>query len=587
MQTRFITVTGLLIAQCGAPIWAGTQQSTRETWHAPSSSSIFKEVAEEVGLRFQHYNGMTGKFFLPEVMGSGAALFDFDNDGDLDVFIVQGNVLEPDSKPGDTLFRWRGSESPRGRLFRNDLVVAKDGSRTLKFTDVTEKSAIVANGYGMGVAVGDINNDGRPDLYLTNLGHNQMYLNKGDGTFVDVTKRTGTDDERWSTSASFFDYDQDGWLDLMVLNYADFSVTKSPTCYAATTARDYCTPKVFRAPGNRLFHNKGDGTFEDMTAAAGVDKEFGHGLGVVTADFDGDGWVDIYVANDGDPNQLWINRKNGTFKNEALLAGAAVNRDGKSEAGMGVDAGDFDSNETEDIFVTHLMDETNTLFVNLGRALFEDRTREAGLGMPGHRFTGFGTLFFDYDNDGWLDLLVANGAVQLLPELMRKGDPYPLGQPNQLFHNTGSTFVEVSRQAGEAFQLLEVSRGAAFGDVDNDGDIDALITNNNGPARLLLNQVGSRNHWLGLRLIGKDAQRDMLGARVGIVISKNRTLWRRVRTDGSYLSANDPRVVAGLGNAVQVEAVRVRWPDGAVDELKDPRVDQYITLKEGASPHKK
>jgi hypothetical protein len=587
MQTRFITVTGLLIAQCGAPIWAGTQQSTRETWHAPSSSSIFKEVAEEVGLRFQHYNGMTGKFFLPEIMGSGAALFDFDNDGDLDVFIVQGNVLEPDSKPGDTLFRWRGSESPRGRLFRNDLVVAKDGSRTLKFTDVTEKSGIVATGYGMGVAVGDVNNDGRPDLYLTNLGHNQMYLNKGDGTFVDVTKRTGTDDERWSTSASFFDYDQDGWLDLMVLNYADFSVTKSPTCYAATTARDYCTPKVFRAPGNRLFHNKGDGTFEDMTAAAGVDKEFGHGLGVVTADFDGDGWVDIYVANDGDPNQLWINRKNGTFKNEALLAGAAVNRDGKAEAGMGVDAGDFDSNETEDIFVTHLMDETNTLFVNLGKALFEDRTREAGLGMPGHRFTGFGTLFFDYDNDGWLDLLVANGAVQLLPELMRRGDPYPLGQPNQLFHNTGSTFVEVSRQAGEAFQLLEVSRGAAFGDVDNDGDIDALITNNNGPARLLLNQVGSRNHWLGLRLIGKDAQRDILGAQVGIVISKNRTLWRRVRTDGSYLSANDPRVVAGLGNAVQVEAVRVRWPDGAVDELKDPRVDQYITLKEGASPHKK
>jgi len=587
MRTRFVTVTGLLIAQCCAPIWAGTQQSTRESWHAPSSSSIFKEVAEEVGLRFQHYNGMTGKFFLPEIMGSGAALFDFDNDGDLDVFIVQGNVLEPDSKPGDTLFRWRGSESPRGRLFRNDLVVAKDGSRTLKFTDVTEKSAIVATGYGMGVAVGDINNDGRPDLYLTNLGHNQMYLNKGDGTFVDVTKRTGTDDERWSTSASFFDYDQDGWLDLMVLNYADFSVTKSPTCYAATTARDYCTPKVFRAPGNRLFHNKGDGTFEDMTAAAGVDKEFGHGLGVVTADFDGDGWVDIYVANDGDPNQLWINRKNGTFKNEALLAGAAVNRDGKAEAGMGVDAGDLDANETEDIFVTHLMDETNTLFLNLGKALFEDRTREAGLGMPGHRFTGFGTLFFDYDNDGWLDLLVANGAVQLLPELMRRGDPYPLGQPNQLFHNTGSTFVEVSRQAGEAFQLLEVSRGAAFGDVDNDGDTDALITNNNGPARLLLNQVGSRNHWLGLRLIGKDAQRDMLGAQVGIVISKNRTLWRRVRTDGSYLSANDPRVVAGLGNAVQVEAVRVRWPDGAVDELKDPRVDQYITLKEGASPHKK
>jgi hypothetical protein len=531
---------------------------------------------------------MTEKFFLPEIMGSGAALFDYDNDGDLDVFMVQGNVLEPDSKPANTLFPWREAEPPRGRLFRNDLVVAKDGTRTLRFTDVTEASGIVATGYGMGVAVGDINNDGRPDLYITNLGHNQMYLNKGDGKFVDVTKQSGADDERWSTSASFFDYDRDGWLDLLVLNYADFSVNKNPTCYAATTARDYCTPKAFRAPGNRLFHNKGDGTFEDVTAAAGVDKEFGHGLGAVTADFNGDGWTDIYVANDGDANQLWINQKDGTFKNEALLAGAAFNRDGKAEAGMGVDAGDFDANGTEDIFVTHLMDETNTLFTNLGKGLFEDRTREAGLGMPGHRFTGFGTLFFDYDNDGWLDLLVANGAVQLLPELVRKGDPYPLGQPNQLFRNTGrGTFVDTSPQAGEAFQLLEVSRGAAFGDIDNDGDLDVLITNNNGPARLLLNQVGNRSHWLGLRLIDQKTQRDMLGAWVEIIISKGKSLWRRVRTDGSYLCSNDPRIIGGLGTALSVEAVRVRWPDGAVEQWTNPRIDQYITLREGTSPNLK
>lgn len=582
MLIRFIAIAGLIVAQGCGPFGAGAQPAARELRDQPLSPFIFKEVAEEVGLRFQHYNGMTGKFFLPEIMGSGAALFDFDGDGDLDVFAAQGNVLEPNVKPGETLFPWRGSESPRGQLFRNDLVIAKDGSRILKFTDVTEKSGIVATGYGMGVAVGDINNDGRPDLYITNLGHNQMYLNQGDGTFVEVTKKTGTDDERWSTSASFFDYDNDGWLDLMVLNYADFSVNSSPVCYAATTARDYCTPKVFRAPGNRLFHNKGDGTFEDVTVKAGIDKEFGHGLGLVTADFNGDGWTDIYVANDGDPNQLWINRKNGNFENEALLAGAAVNRDGKAEAGMGVDAGDFDANGTEDIFVTHLMDETNTLFTNLGKGLFEDRTRETGLGMPGHRFTGFGTLFFDYDNDGWLDLLVANGAVQLLPELLRKRDPYPLGQPNQLFHNTGrSAFVDTSSQAGEAFQLLEVSRGAAFGDLDNDGDIDVLIINNNGPARLILNKVGNRNHWLGLRLIGKNLNRDMLGAQVEIVISKERTLWRRVRTDGSYLSANDPRVIGGLGTALAVETVRVRWPGGAIEEWKNPRIDQYTTLREG------
>jgi len=583
MRTKLIGLIVLIVALNYLPLSPAFSAEGQPQGAVP----IFKEVAESAGLKFQHYNGMTGKLYLPEIMGSGVALFDFDNDGDLDVFLVQGDVLEPGSKPGNTQFPWRGAEPPRGRLFRNDLVIGKDGSRTLKFTDMTAKSGIVAEGYGMGVAVGDINNDGWPDLYLTNLGSNQTYLNKGDGTFVEVTKKSGTDDTRWSTSAAFVDYDRDGWLDLMVVNYANFSVANSPTCYAANTAKDYCTPRAFRAPGNRLFHNNGNGEFEDVTASAGIEKEFGHGLGIVTADFDGDGWIDIYVANDGDPNQLWINQKNGTFKNEALLAGAAVNRDGKAEAGMGVDAGDFDRNGTEDIFVTHLMDETNTLYTNLGKGIFEDRTREAGLGMPGHRLTGFGTLFFDYDNDGWPDLLVANGAVQLLAELMRKGDPFPLGQPNQLFHNDGrGKFVEVSDQAGDAFQLLEVSRGAAFGDIDNDGDTDVLVTNNNGPARLFLNQVGNRNHWLGLRLTSKEG-RDALGAQVEIVISKNNVLWRRARTDGSYLSANDPRVLAGLGSAASVEAVRVHWPDGTIAEWKDPPIDRYTTWKEGTSPPKK
>ena len=559
-----------LILLIGIAVFCLAQANTKET-----SKPIFNEVAAEVGLNFRHYNGMTGKFYLPEIMGAGAALFDYDSDGDLDVFIVQGGVLEPGNKPERTLFPWKGSEPPRGQLFRNDLDNGK-----LRFTDVTEKSRIRATGYGMGVAAGDINNDGKPDLYITNLGSNQMYLNKGDGTFDDVTKSSATDDPRWSTSASFVDYDRDGWLDLMVVNYADFTTTNSPNCYAPTSARDYCTPRVFRTPGNRLFHNRRDGTFEDVTVTAGVDKEFGHGLGVVSADFNDDGWSDIYVANDGDPNQLWINQKDGTFKNEALLAGAAVNRDGKTEAGMGVDAGDFDGNGTDDIFITHLMEETHTLFTNLGDAVFEDRTRETGLVMPGRRFTGFGTLFFDYDNDGWLDLLVVNGAVQLLPELMRKQDPFPLGQPNQLFRNTGNgRFVEVVEQAGANFQILEVGRGAAFGDIDNDGDTDVLVTNNNGPARLLLNQLGNRNHWLGLRLVTKNS-RDALGAQVDVVVKKNQDLRRRVRTDGSYLSANDPRVLVGLGNVTQVEALRVRWPDGSIGEFKSPLLDRYTTLKQ-------
>ncbi len=544
-----------------------------------TKTQIFKEVAQKVGPTFQHYNGMTGKFYLPEITGSGGALFDFDNDGDLDVFLVQGNTLEPNTKPGDTLFPWRGSEPPRGRLFRNDLVSKDSNRHALSFIDVTQQSGIVATGYGMGAAVGDINNDGLPDLYLSNLGSNQMYLNKGDGKFVDVTKESGTDDPRWSTSAAFFDYDRDGWLDLIVLNYADFSTSNSPNCYAATTARDYCTPRVFRAPGNRLFHNKGNGVFEDATAAAKVDKEFGHGLGVVTADFNDDGWIDIYVANDGDPNQLWINQKNGTFVNEALLAGAAINRNGQAEAGMGVDAGDFDGNGTDDIFITHLMDETNTLYVNTGQALFEDRTREAGLGMPGRRFTGFGTFFFDYDNDGWLDLFVANGAVQLLPDLVRRKDPFPLGQPKQIFRNTGKgSFVEVVDQSPPELQIAEVSRGAAFGDIDNDGDTDVLVTNNNGPARLFLNEIGNKNHWLGLRLVGKTGG-DVLGARVEVVVSKDTVLRRRTRTDGSYLSANDPRVLVGLGTATRIQSVRVRWPDGTIEEGKDLPVDRYTTLK--------
>ena len=545
----------------------------------PSFPTIFKEVAQQVGLTFQHYNGMTGKFYLPEITGSGSALFDFDNDGDLDVFLVQSNVLEPNTNPATTLFPWRGAESPRSKLFRNDLTIGKDRRRTVLFTDVTQRSGIAANGYGMGAAVGDVNNDGLPDLYLTNLGSNQMYLNKGDGKFVDVTKESGTDDPRWSTSASFFDYDRDGWLDLMIVNYADFSVTNSPNCYAATTARDYCTPRVFRSPGNRLFRNKGNGSFTDVTASAGVDKEFGHGLGLVTADFNDDGWIDIYVANDGDPNQLWINQKDGKFINDALLAGAAVNRNGQAEAGMGVDAGDFDGNGTDDIFVTHLMDETNTLYVNTGKALFEDRTREAGLGRPGRRFTGFGTLFFDYDNDGWLDLFVTNGAVQLLPDLIAKKDPFPLGQPDQLFRNTGrGNYVEVTDRVGSELQLLEVGRSATFGDVDNDGDTDCLVTNNNGPVRLFLNEVGNRNHWIGLRLVGKNG-RDMLGAHVEVVVSAGNVLRRRARSDGSYLSANDPRVLVGIGRATSVQSVRVRWPDGSVDEFKAVPVDKYTTLK--------
>lgn len=534
---------------------------------------IFVEAAERTGLLFQHYNGWTGQYHLPEIAGSGCAFFDFDNDGDLDVYMSQGAAYSPDSA------KWTGAGALRGKLFRNDLST-KSG---LKFTDVIDKSGIVATGYGMGMTVGDFNNDGWNDLYLCNLGANQLWRNNGDSTFTNVTKFSGTTSPEWSTSASFFDYDRDGWLDLLVVNYVDFDLARSPICYTNTTARDYCMPGAFRPAGNHLFRNKGDGSFAEVTATAGMSKEFGHGLGVVTADFNGDGWLDVYVANDGDPNQLWINNKNGTFKNTALLAGAAVNRNGQPEAGMGVDAGDFDGNGTEDIFVTHLMEETNTLYVNSGNGLFEDRTPESGLALQSRRFTGFGTLWFDYNNDGWLDLAVTNGAVRVLPELALKKDPFPFSQSNQLFRNNGKGgFEDVSAQAGQDFLSPIVGRGAAFGDVDNDGDTDILIANNNGSARLFLNQVGNRNSWLGLRLVGL-TKRDELGAQVEIVVSEKDVRWRRVRTDGGYLSAHDPRVLIGLNQATKIERVRVHWRSGKSEEWKNLPLNRYHTLKQGTA----
>lgn len=553
------------------------------------ASPIFVEVSKKVGLDFQHYTGATGKFHLPEITGSGAALFDFDGDGDLDVFLVQATTLESGSDPTRTLYPWRGAGAPRSRLYRNDLTIQKDGTLTIKFTDVTEASGIDANGYGMGVAAGDFNNDGRTDLYITSVGANQLYSNEGGGVFTDVTKKAGAEDTRWSTSAAFFDYDRDGWLDLFVVNYVDFNLKSSPACYSNTSEREYCTPHAFRPAGNRLLHNKGDGTFEDVTQSSGVGKEFGNGLGIVTADFNGDGWTDIYVANDGDPNQLWMNNGKGGFTNEALLAGAAVNRDGQAEAGMGVDAGDFDEDGDEDIFVTHLMEETNTLYVNQGGAVFDDRTFESGLVSKGVRYTGFGTLWFDYDNDGLLDLLVTNGAVRKLQDLARNGDAYPYKQPNQLLQNAGAgRFIDRTNEAGAAFAEPMVGRGAAFGDIDNDGDTDVLISNNNGTARLFINQAGARNHWLGLRLKGGRGARDMLGARVEVVREKgHKTVWRRAHTDGGYLSAQDPRVLVGLGEAGSVEQVRVHWPSGKTEVWTKPPIDQYVMLVEGTAAQKR
>ena len=559
----------------------------------------FTDRAEESGLNFTHVNGMSGKFYYPEIIGPGAAMFDYDNDGDLDIYLVQGQMLGASITPA-------ASPALKGRLFRNDLVVNPDGTRTLHFTDVTEASGIHARGYGMGVATGDFNNDGCVDLYLTNLGSNQLFRNNCDGTFTDVSKQSGTDGAAasaagfgelspklardrgaseggsWSVSASFLDYDRDGWLDLFVGNYLSWRVGSNMPCFSPSGRPDYCSPNVYQPQPSRLYHNNRDGTFTDVTAAAGLAREFGPALGVSTADFNGDGWMDIYVANDGQPNQLWINQRDGTFKNMGLLSGTALSAHGKAKAGMGVDAGDFDNDGDEDLFVTNLTGEGADLYVNDGSGLFEEQSARSGLGPASRAYTGFGTAWFDFDNDGWLDLALVNGAVQTIEALRRVNDPFPLHQQKLLFRNLGNgRFEDVTARGGAAFQLSEVGRGAAFGDIDNDGAVDVLVANNNGKPRLLINNVGGRNHWIGLRLVGKHAPRDMLGARVGIVRENGPTLWRRARSDGSYASANDPRVLVGLGQSTTVPRVRVVWPSGTTEEWSAVAIDRYTTLKEG------
>ncbi len=454
----------------------------------------------------------------------------------------------------------------------------------MRFVDVTEASGIKALGYGMGVAAADWNNDGWVDLYVTNLGSNQMLRNNGDGTFTDVTRQAGTDDSRWSTSATFADFDQDGWLDLYVANYVDFSTDKKRECFANSSARDYCGPDAYDAVPDSLFRNKGDGTFEDVSLSIGIRAAFGAGLGVIAADFNGDGWTDIFVANDGDPNQLWINREGRAFEDDALMTGVALNHSGQAEASMGVDVADFDGDGDEDLFLTHLDGESNTLYINLGDGFFEDLTIKAGLYSPSLANTGFGNRFVDYDNDGWLDLLVLNGAVRMTEKLARQGAAYPLQQTNQLFRNNRKGgFEDISGIAGDAFQVAEVSRGAAIGDVDNDGDTDVVVFNNNGRPRLLLNQMGNRHHWLGLRLPDSETGQDVMQARVEVFAPGAAALWRRVHTDGSYCTASDPRLLVGLGSDSQPRTVRVHWPDGVIEEWENLAVDRYWTLEEGKS----
>lgn len=539
---------------------------------------LFRDIAADVGLAFHHFTGATGEYFMPEIMGSGVALFDYDNDGDLDVYLIQGSTFDPAQDPHQSKFPPPPGWKPGNRLFRN--LLSETGK--LQFVDVTEEAGVGHIGYGMGVAVSDYDNDGFQDLYVTNFGHNVLYHNNGDGTFTDVTEKAGVDDPRWSTGAAWVDYDGDGRLDLFVANYLDFTVKGNRECFASTGERDYCTPKMYQPVPARLFHNRGDGTFEDVTSTAGIGAAMGPGLGIVCADFNGDGWPDIYVANDGAAAHLWINQKNGTFKERGALSGAALSPDGLPQAGMGVTAADFDGDGNEDIFKTNLTNEGSNLYVNDGAGNFHDAATELGLFLPTFPYTGFGTEWFDYDNDGRLDLFIANGAVNRIGSL--RSAPYPFGQPNLLFHNEGAgkKFRDVTAAAGPALAISEVSRGAAFGDIDNDGAVDIVVANNNGPVRLLLNQNQSinRNHWLLVSLEATQGNRFAMGAKVEIR-QRTRMLLRRAHTDSSYLSANDVRVHFGLGEDANIESLIVYWPSGHKEAWDKLKADQIVHIRQG------
>ena len=570
---------------------------------------IFVELSDS-GIDFVHFNGMSGEYYMAEINSGGGALFDYDNDGDLDVYVVQGQMLGPNRDLAKATFPPEHPSPLTDRLYRNDLVVNEDGSRRLRFTDVTAEAGLETAAYGFGVAAGDVDNDGWVDLYVTRLGSNTLLRNSGPGddgrvTFTDVTRASAADDDRWSVPVSFADFDRDGWLDLYVGNYLEFSEQDHKVCRSATGARDYCGPTAYPGVPDRLLRNLGPGadgavSFEDVSATAGMLRQPSKSLGVVAADFNGDGALDFYVANDLTPNQLWIQqsdaglpegsqRKTGPprFSDEALLAGAAVNAAGKAEASMGVDAGDFDGDGDDDLFMTHLVRETNTLFLNDGSGNFEDATVETGLGVPSWPHTSWGTAWLDYDNDGWLEMMVANGAVKIIEELANAGDPFPFHETNQLFHSTGTgtggkiAFEEVTARAGKVFERSEVSRAVAVGDLDNDGDSDLLLVNNNGPARLLINTVGQDRHWLGLRLLTRDGMRDALGARIALLRPGKTPLWRRARSDGSFAAANDPRVLIGLGDATRPADVRVHWLDGGVERWSGLAIDRYVTLRQG------
>jgi hypothetical protein len=545
----------------------------------PKPLAHFTDIAKKAGLTDAVvFGGVDTKKYIIETTGTGVAIFDYDNDGWPDIFIVNGTSLG--ASPSGKV--------PTSHLYRNN----HDGT----FTDVTQKAGLTHTGWGQGVCVGDYDNDGWEDLYVTYYGKNALYHNNGDGTFTEVSEKAGVagSGKAWGNGCAFVDYDRDGHLDLMVANYVDFDLSTAPAPGERASCvwkgvPVMCGPQGLPAAKNILYHNKGDGTFEDVTKKAHIDQADGHySLSVSTLDYDDDGWPDIFVADDSTASILYHNNRDGTFTDVAITAGAAFNEDGRAQAGMGSTVADYNGDGKLDIFKTNFSDDTATLYRNNGNGTFDDVTYSAGLGLN-TKYLGWGTMFLDFDNDGWPDLLLVNGHVYPEVDSQHLGSAFQ--EPRILYHNNGNgTFTDISAGAGPGITAVNSSRGLAIGDLWNDGRLSAVISNMNAPPSLLVNDVRTSNHWIAFHLMGTSfdsssrnlrTNRDAIGARITMKAG-SRIFVDEVRSGSSYDSNNDMRVHFGLGSLTKIDSVEVRWPSGHLEKFDNLAVDKIHTLKEGS-----